>query len=477
MTGFRWLPPPAMLCGASIALATASFAGGYVAASKSGGLAGLTSSSALALFTLGVALAAVAACGLLVVAWRRSATDRRGGFWLPLGTSGAVVAVALAVAEIGLRALATPTPLGLKAGDLDLLPYDWQRVREVSRGWLDRVRNEPAVFDAEDAELGWNVAPGRRSRDGRYATSAEGLRSREPGQVLSAVPAARRVALVGDSFTFGEEVSFDETWGQLLAGQLRPGTQVLNFGVPGHGIDQTLLKYRRDVRPWRPAVVIVSFLSASPLRNVAVYQFLRPVLELPFSKPRFRLENGALVLLNFPAESPESLLGRPTVWDLPHIDQDSEFEARHWQKPLLDGSYVARYLAARYPRWTPRRQRFPDDGIVALGSRLIRELVAEIRAGGAEAIVVSLPVRSDLTGGAGPYLEPVVRDLARSGVAVFDMAPCLTGRLDAESAFVAEATRRATQRDPGPAHYSPAGNAAVAACLRPLVTAALGPRD
>lgn len=471
------VPPPAALCVAAIALATASMAGAYVAASKSGGFAGLTSSTALTLLALGVALAAAAAVGLVAVAWRHSTGRRRSGFWLPLVAGGTIVVIALAVAEISLRALATPTPLGLRVGDLDLLPYDWQRVREASGSWLDRIRSEPAVFDAEDPELGWNLAPGRHSRDGRYSTSAEGLRSAEPGQTLAAGPAMGRVALLGDSFTFGEEVSFDETWGQFLAGRLPPGTQVLNFGVPGHGMDQTLLKYRRDVRPWKPAVVIVSFLSASPLRNVAVYQFLRPDLELPFSKPRFRLENGGLTLLNSPPEPAASLLGRPTIWELPHLDQDSEFEARHWQAPLLGASYLARYMAARYPRWTPRRLRFPDESIVALASRLIQQLVAEIHADGADAIVVSLPVRTDLTRGAGPYVDAVVRDLALARVPVFDMTPCLTSRLDVDATFVAESTRRSRLPDPGPAHYSPAGNAAVAACLQPLVMLALGSAD
>jgi hypothetical protein len=281
------------------------------------------------------------------------------------------------------------------------------------------------------------------------------------------------VALIGDSFTFGEEVPFEETWAQYLEATLPAGTQVLNFGVPGHGLDQTLLKFRRDVQPWQPAVAVLGFLSASPLRNTRIYLFLRPELELPFSKPRFRLKDGQLELLNFPPESAESLVARASIFDLPLLDADSEFEARHWARPLFGQSYVARYLATRFPRWTPRRERFPDDQIVALASRIIRQFVTESRAAGAVPLIVSLPVRADLAGGLTRYRDGVLSDLATAGVGVIDMGECLTRRLPVADIFIAEAARRPEQQDPGPAHYSATGNAAVAACLQPEIARAL----
>ncbi|HVS19503.1 MAG TPA: hypothetical protein VMT18_12935, partial [Planctomycetota bacterium] len=53
-----------------------------------------------------------------------------------------------------------------------------------------------------------------------------------------------RVALVGDSFTFGNGVSFEDTLGQALAAELgRLGREavVFNCGVPGYNAEQVAI--------------------------------------------------------------------------------------------------------------------------------------------------------------------------------------------------------------------------------------------
>ena len=65
-----------------------------------------------------------------------------------------------------------------------------------------------------------------------------------------------RIALVGDSFTFGEDVTYEETWGYFLEKELGSQFQVLNFGVAGYGVDQSFLRYEKDVRKWKPKIVI-----------------------------------------------------------------------------------------------------------------------------------------------------------------------------------------------------------------------------
>jgi len=48
---------------------------------------------------------------------------------------------------------------------------------------------------------------------------------------------------VGDSFTFGQEVTYEESWGYLLEKALGSEFQVLNFGVAMYGVDQAYLRY------------------------------------------------------------------------------------------------------------------------------------------------------------------------------------------------------------------------------------------
>jgi len=86
-----------------------------------------------------------------------------------------------------------------------------------------------------------------------YFSSVEGIRSAGPDVRFAHRSARRRVALIGDSNAFSFEVPFEESWGHHLQQLLGADAQVLNFGVDGYGIDQIYLRYRRDVRPWKPA--------------------------------------------------------------------------------------------------------------------------------------------------------------------------------------------------------------------------------
>jgi len=94
-----------------------------------------------------------------------------------------------------------------------------------------------------------------------------GTRSPRPGTVFADRSADYRIALIGDSFTFSDEASYEESWSYKLERKLRPQVQVLNFGVSGYGIDQAYLRYKRDVRPWHPDIVVLGYIQGGYLAN------------------------------------------------------------------------------------------------------------------------------------------------------------------------------------------------------------------
>ena len=103
------------------------------------------------------------------------------------------------------------------------------------------------------------------------------------------------VALFGDSFTFGSEVSDDAAWGNLLARRL--GCRVANYGVGGYGTDQAFLRFLDRERD-RARIVILGIFEDNLQRNVNRYRALL-VGESTFSfKPRFKLnDRGELELV------------------------------------------------------------------------------------------------------------------------------------------------------------------------------------
>jgi hypothetical protein len=111
-----------------------------------------------------------------------------------------------------------------------------------------------------DPRLGWTNRPGDTSFAYRMQhVSAQRLREAREFP-LEKPPGRTRVEIFGDSFAFGSEAEDDVTYAALLGRELR-GAEVMNFGVPGYGLDQMLLRFREEGIAFQPDVVVVGFVS------------------------------------------------------------------------------------------------------------------------------------------------------------------------------------------------------------------------
>jgi lysophospholipase L1-like esterase len=80
-----------------------------------------------------------------------------------------------------------------------------------------------------------------------------GYRDREPGRKD---PARYRIAVIGDSFTWGQGIEARERFSNLIEGFLGPHYEVLNFGIPGHDMPQHL-DVLDQVLPLQPDFVLL----------------------------------------------------------------------------------------------------------------------------------------------------------------------------------------------------------------------------
>jgi hypothetical protein len=149
----------------------------------------------------------------------------------------------------------------------------------------------------------------------------------------------RRILVFGDSFTFGEEVSDDETYPHHLESAL-PNTEVLNFGMQGYGHDQMLLYLKEEGVKYHPDIVILGFAYLDIYRNLWTF--------FAYAKPKFELVSGRLELTNVPVPTPDRVLAqepyRPKALDLAVILRDkflwtvgkTDTEARNLTAPIFD---------------------------------------------------------------------------------------------------------------------------------------------
>ena len=71
-------------------------------------------------------------------------------------------------------------------------------------------------------------------------------------------PGVKRIVVLGDSYTFGVGVDFEETFHKRLERSLK-NTEVLNFGVPGYNTTNELATLREVAARYKPDLVIVGY--------------------------------------------------------------------------------------------------------------------------------------------------------------------------------------------------------------------------
>ena len=181
---------------------------------------------------------------------------------------GIVAAVVLVEGLLRLLAVSMP-PVPLYPGDRD-------PVRDAT--W--------------DAAIGWKLPPEAEIPEVTadysvvYRSNSQGFRSSRDFPPPSG---RERIVFLGDSFTFGSGVEEDETF-VARVGAARPGSETLNLGIGGFGIDQmwlTLVHYGLELEPSR---VVLSFIRNDLDRGLSAYRLGHVWQE----KPLFRLVDGEL---------------------------------------------------------------------------------------------------------------------------------------------------------------------------------------
>jgi hypothetical protein len=121
-----------------------------------------------------------------------------------------------------------------------------------------------------DPELGWRLKANAHARevlDGNYDVFYEIDKERRKG-IPQNEGAKHTIHFFGESFIFGQGVTNEETAVNLLAKKLEGRFNILNYGVPGYGIEQMLLHFRSRLSNIRPNdIVVFAPLSGDLKRN------------------------------------------------------------------------------------------------------------------------------------------------------------------------------------------------------------------
>ncbi len=144
----------------------------------------------------------------------------------------------------------------------------------------------PCMFMHDDT-LGYVPEPACTGPE--HSHNADGLRAMPPAPADS--PAAPLILVSGNSYAYSDEVKDDETWAAYLQGMVH--RHIENGGVPGYGLDQSVLRTEQLAKKMKPGMIIFAFIADDLQRSEMSRLFSS-------EKPYFTIANGALELHNTP---------------------------------------------------------------------------------------------------------------------------------------------------------------------------------
>ncbi len=248
--------------------------------------------------------------------------------------------------------------------------------------------------------LKYDLQPG--SHEDGIEINADGMRDRE--FPLDKPPGTFRIAVIGDSITFGYRVGAEQTYPKVLERLLRdylPDAtpfEVLNFGVAGYSVPEIVESLRVKVLRYDPDLVVYGYCLNDPEIYNPFARLLRARLEHPqrgyldrLADGRLRLYALARYVLDASRQPEATEFDENAIWDA-----DPGYRAIHSGAQRYE-TYIAR-LHDSGPGWEAVRTGLDD-------------LAAVSRARGIPIAVAVFPLmqRSE------PYaLEPVHATLERA---------------------------------------------------------------
>jgi len=223
--------------------------------------------------------------------------------------------------------------------------FPWLITPEDELPELSKADLKKFINHGYDTEFGWIRKPCTEKEEigkfgkTKYSIDKNGSRKNPCHENLT-----KKISFYGDSFLFGRQVNDNETCQWHLSELTK--TNVLNFSVGNYGLDQALLRLKREYPKNKTKVVVIGVVPSTIVRILSVWKHYNEFGNTFGFKPRFIIKKGKLELIGNPIDA-ESKFGAYKD-HLPKIRKYDYFYKTKFKAEMLSFPYFISIISSPF---------------------------------------------------------------------------------------------------------------------------------
>lgn len=177
--------------------------------------------------------------------------------------------------------------------------FQWLIIEKDEAPKLSKQGLRKFLLHGYDPELGWVRKPNTSHDEiGKKETTTWHIDERGSRKNPYLGSKESKISCYGDSFTFARQVNDNETWEYYLSELTK--TNVQNFGVGNYGLDQAVLRLKREFPKNPTKIVIMGIVPDTISRILSMWKHYYEYGNTFGFKPKFKIHDGNLELLKNP---------------------------------------------------------------------------------------------------------------------------------------------------------------------------------
>lgn len=221
--------------------------------------------------------------------------------------------------------------------------FQWFITSQDECPTIDKVGLEKFLKHGYDSELGWIRHPGTSKEKEHYKINKRGARMNPQHENLSI-----SISSYGDSFCFCRQNKDNETWQWHLSELTKSNVQ--NFGVGNYGLDQALLRLKREYTRNKTKVVIMTIVPSTIVRILCIWKHYNEYGNTFGFKPRFKVIDNKVKKIENIIDTKEKFNELEKY--LPFIQEHDYFYKTKFKREIVKFPYIY-YILKNWRRNLP----------------------------------------------------------------------------------------------------------------------------